>query len=165
MSESHVTRHKALPAYPFPQLRKDAPNPGIRPVPARPTPPCAAVSMALLPVPRAKINRFACPHIFHDLLNTPRLVRIALGIIRLKCILVLHVDALHHARRTLLVIFVRVCFGIVAPHPFGQLGLRAARVELDFGPVRVLQEFGVGEAELLCAGIANEAVAMLVLRE
>lgn len=46
----------------------------------------------------------------------------------------------------------------MAPDPFGQLGLRAARIKLDLVPVCVLQEFSVGEAELLGAGIANEAV-------
>lgn len=46
----------------------------------------------------------------------------------------------------------------MAPDPFGELGLRAARVEFDFVPVCVLEEFGVGEAEFLGTGVADETV-------
>ena len=45
----------------------------------------------------------------------------------------------------------------MAPDPLGEFGLRAARVEFDFVPVGVLKEFGVGEAEFLGAGIADES--------
>ena len=43
------------------------------------------------------------------------------------------------------------------PDPFGELGGGATWVEFDFVPVCVLEEFGVGEAEFLGAGVADEA--------
>lgn len=45
----------------------------------------------------------------------------------------------------------------MAPHPLGELGGGAAGVKLDFGPVGLLEELGVGEAEFLGAGVAGEA--------
>jgi len=46
----------------------------------------------------------------------------------------------------------------VAPDPLWELGRGAARVEGDFGPVCVLEEFGVGEAEFLGAGVTDETL-------
>jgi hypothetical protein len=48
----------------------------------------------------------------------------------------------------------------VAPDPFREFGLCAAGIELDFVPVGVLEEFSVGEAELLSAGIADESIIL-----
>jgi len=48
----------------------------------------------------------------------------------------------------------------MAPDPFGQLGGCAAGVELHLFPVRVLEELGVREAQLLGAGVADEAALL-----
>jgi CelD/BcsL family acetyltransferase involved in cellulose biosynthesis len=53
----------------------------------------------------------------------------------------------------------------VAPDPFGELGLRAAGVELDFVPVSVLEEFGVGEAEFLGARVSDESMGFVSWRK
>jgi hypothetical protein len=111
----------------------------------------------LLPISRTKINRLASAHILHNLLNAPGLILVTLGVVGLERSLVCHVDALLQALGAQSVVFVGVGFGVVRPHPFGELGCGAARVELDFVPVGVLEEFGVGEAELLGARIADEA--------
>jgi hypothetical protein len=58
----------------------------------------------------------------------------------------------------LCVIFISVSLRVVRPDPFREFGSGATRVELDFVPVGVLQEFGVGEAQLLGAGVADEPV-------
>lgn len=47
----------------------------------------------------------------------------------------------------------------MTPDPFGELGCGAARVELDFVPVGVLEELGVREAEFLGAGVSDEPEA------
>ena len=60
---------------------------------------------------------------------------------------------------------VSVDLWVVVPDPAGVLGLRETRVKLDLGLVGDLKELGVGEAHLLGAGVADEAVArLLVLR-
>jgi hypothetical protein len=111
-----------------------------------------------LPVSRPKINRLTSPHIVHNLLDAPGLVLVARRVVGLERSLVLHVDALLHALGALVVVLICVCLRVVRPHPLGQLGLRAARVELDFVPVGVLEKLGVGEAEFLGAGVADETV-------
>lgn len=56
---------------------------------------------------------------------------------------------------------VLICVGlrVVRPNPLGQLWCSAAWVELDLVPVGVLEKFGVREAKLLRAGVADEAEA------
>ena len=110
-----------------------------------------------LPITSSQINRLSSPHILHDVFDTPRLEFVSLGVVRLKRIFVLHVHTLLQALGALGVVFVCVSFRVVGPDPFGKFGCGAARVELDFVPVGVLEEFGVGEAELLGAGIADES--------
>jgi hypothetical protein len=112
----------------------------------------------LLPISWTKVNRLASAHILHNILNAPGLVLIALGIVWLESSLICHVDTLLQALGAESVVLIGVGFGIVRPHPLGELGCGAARVELDFVPVGVLQKFGVGEAEFLSAGVADEAV-------
>jgi hypothetical protein len=76
-------------------------------------------AQSLLPVSRTQINRLASAHIVHDLLDAPRLVLVALGVIGLKGFFVFHVDTLLQALGALGVVLVGVGFGVVAPDPFG----------------------------------------------
>lgn len=112
----------------------------------------------LLPVTSSKINRLTRPHVIHDLLDAPRLVLVALGVVGLELVFILHVNALLQRLRALLVVLVYVGLRVVRPNPLGELGSGTARVKLDLVPVGVLEEFGVGEAELLGAGVTDEAV-------
>jgi hypothetical protein len=41
-------------------------------------------AQSLLPISRTQINRLASAHIVHDLLNAPRLILVALGVIGLE---------------------------------------------------------------------------------
>ena len=52
----------------------------------------------------------------------------------------------------------RVPFGVVLPDPLGQARGRLAWVDLDLGPVGLLQQLGVGEANFLSAGGAGESM-------
>jgi hypothetical protein len=115
-------------------------------------------SCILLPIARSEVNRFASPHVLHDVLNAPGLVLVALGIVGLEGILVFHVYTLLQALSAFCVVLIRIRFGVVRPHPFGKFGCSAAWVELDFVPISVLEKFSVGETELLGARITNEAV-------
>ena len=113
-----------------------------------------------LPVPWTQINGLSGPHILHDILNTPGLVLVPARIVRLKRILIPHVHALLQTLCRFLVVFVRVGFRVVRPDPFGQFRGCTAGVELDFVPVGVLQELGVGEAEFLGTGVSNESLGL-----
>jgi len=73
----------------------------------------------LFPVTSSEINRHARPHVIHDLLNAPRLVLVALGVVGLKLVFILHVDALLQRLRTLLVVLVYVSLRVVRPNPLG----------------------------------------------
>lgn len=110
----------------------------------------------LLPITSSQFSGLSSPHIFHDLLDAPRFIFVSLGIIRLEARLVFHLDALLHAGDCLFVILVRVRFRIVRPNPLGELGCCAARVELDFVPVCVLEQFRVGESKFLSARVTDE---------
>jgi hypothetical protein len=103
-------------------------------------------SLLSLPVSGAQVEGLAGTHVVHDLLDAPGLVLVALGVIGLEGLFVFHVDALLQALGALGVVLVRIGFWVVAPHPLGKLGLRTARIELDFVPVSVLEKFGVGKA-------------------
>ena len=59
---------------------------------------------------------------------------------------------------TLLMIVVRVSLSIVLPDPFRQARRGFARVDLNLGPVGLLEQLGVGEADFLGAGCAGESV-------
>lgn len=114
------------------------------------------VAVRLLPVTRAQFHWPTRTHVIHDLLDTPGLVLVALGVVGLELVLILHVDALFETLCALLVVLVCVRLGIVAPYPLGQLRGGTTRVKLDLVPVGVLEELGIGEAEFLGAGVADE---------
>ena len=57
-----------------------------------------------------------------------------------------------------MVVFVGMLLGIVLPDPFWEFGGGFAGIYIDLVPVGLLQEFGVCEADLLGAGVADEAV-------
>lgn len=111
----------------------------------------------LLPVTRTKINSIASSHVIHNLLDAPGLILVALWIIGFKLVFIPHVDALAEGLGALIVVFIRIGFRVMGPHPLGQFGGCTPGVDLDLVPVGVLEQLGIGEAEFLRARIANEA--------
>lgn len=111
----------------------------------------------LIPVARAKLERLACSHVVHDLLNVPWLVAVAGGVVGGHTLVVFESDVLLHAVDNVVVVLVGVVFGVVAPDPAWELGGCAAGVQLDLFPVGFLEELGVAEAELLSTGVADES--------
>jgi hypothetical protein len=115
-------------------------------------------SSNLIPVTRPQLNGNLPAHAVHDLVNRPRLPLVTRRVVGRDSALV-EADALLHRLDVLGVVLVGVDLWVVVPDPARVLGLRQARVQLDLGPVGFLQQFGVGEAHLLGAGVADEAVA------
>jgi len=115
----------------------------------------------LIPIAIFLVYRLSCPHVCHNFINTPRLVSIPFRVIRLKVLLILHLDPLVHALNRLFVILVAVCFWVVFPHPFRVLWGGLAWVDLHFRPVGGLEELGVVKTQLLGASISNETEVLL----
>lgn len=59
-----------------------------------------------------------------------------------------------------MVVVVGKPLGIVLPNPLRESRGRLARIDLDLIPVGLLQELGVGEANLLRAGCAGESAIL-----
>lgn len=114
-------------------------------------------SSYLIPVTRAQVHADTLPHAVHNVVNAPWLPLIARREVGLDPGLV-EWNALLHRLHVFGVVLVGVHLWVVVPDPARVLGLRQTRVELDLGPVGFLQELGVGETELLGAGVAEEAV-------
>lgn len=115
----------------------------------------------LLPLSRPKVNRNALVHAVHDIINGPRLILVSRREVGWYVRFV-KLDALVHVVDILLVVLISIWFGVVAPDPFGELGLCTSRIEFDLVPVRLLEKLCVGEAELLSAGVSDEAVRCCV---
>jgi len=116
--------------------------------------------MHSVPVAWSKVDRDVIAHAVHDPVNGPRLVLVAWRVVRWDARLV-EANVLVHGLDVLGVVLVGVWFRVVLPHPLRVLRLRATRVELDLGPVGVLKELGIGEANLLGAGVADETMLQL----
>lgn len=114
--------------------------------------------MRLVPVAPTKVNGPAIPHVIHDVFNVPGLVFVAWRVIWWDALLLVEWNTLVHGLDALLVIVVRILLRVVAEDPAWQLRGRTARINLDLVPVGVLEEFSVGEAELLRASVSDEAV-------
>jgi len=110
------------------------------------------------PLPIPQINLPPLLQIRHDLINAPRLKLVTPRVIRRDALVVLHPDTILEVLDTLLVIIMRVHFGVVLPDPFRQARRRLARVNSDLSPVGFLEQLGVGEADFLGAGGAGESV-------
>jgi hypothetical protein len=109
-----------------------------------------------LPIPQINLPPFL--QISHNLINAPRLKLIPFRIIRRNTLVVLHPNTILEVLDTLLVVAMRVPFGVVLPDPLGQARRRLAWVDFDLSPVGFLQQLGVGEADFLGAGGAGESV-------
>lgn len=59
--------------------------------------------------------------------------------IRRNTLVVFQSDTILEVLNTLLVVLVRVPFGVVLPDPLGQARRRLAWIDLDLGPVGLLQ--------------------------
>jgi hypothetical protein len=113
----------------------------------------------LIPLPRAKVKLLFFLHVRYDIVNAPRLILIARGVIGWQFLYVRSVRCPIIDRfDSYIVVLICVCLRIVLEDPRWQLRLCAARVELDLAPVGILEKFGIGEAQFLGAGCADEAV-------
>ena len=117
----------------------------------------ASQNLRLIPVARAQVKWLTCPHVFHDLLDVPWLVLVSWRVVWLNAVIILEANALVHGLDSLLIVLVGVSLWVVAPDPLGKLWSSTTRVELDLLPVRLLEKLSIGEAELLGAGVADEA--------
>lgn len=55
----------------------------------------------------------------------------------------------------------RILLGVVLPDPFGQARRGFPRINLDLRPVSLLQQFCIGEPDLLRASCAGESAALV----
>jgi len=111
---------------------------------------------SLIPISRSQIHTNPLPHTIHNMINIPRLPLIPRRIVGLDPGLIKGNTFLHRLH-VLGVVLVGVHLWVMVPDPARVLGLREAWVQLHFAPVGFLQELGVGEADFLGAGVAEEA--------
>lgn len=109
------------------------------------------------PFSSTHINLLPLLKVIHNIVNAPRFELIALRIIRRNALIFFQFDPVLDILHALLIVLMRIPFGIMLPDPFWQARRRLSRVDLDLGPVCLLQQLGVGEADLLSAGRAGES--------
>lgn len=113
------------------------------------------------PFSSTQIHFLALLQVTHDIINTPRLKLVPSRIVRRDALIILHPDSFLDVFGALLVIIMRMPFGVMFPDPLRQARRRLARINLDLSPVGFLQQLSVGEPYFLGAGGACESVEVI----
>lgn len=110
------------------------------------------------PFSSTQIHFLALLQVTHYIINTPKLKPVPSRIVQRDALIILHPNTFLDVFGALLIVVMRMPFGVMFPDPLRQARRRLARINLNLSPVRFLQQLGVGKAYLLGAGGACESV-------